>query len=105
MSGFNMREAGQGQAGHDETVHLMEMFRAVLATVQPEPGANELSIAMTAACTFAGTMFGTLIVAGVATDQDKRRVTEAMMRNFRSGIDIGKRKALDVAARQFGGSA
>lgn len=90
---------------HALVVHLCEMFRmAVAATCPDEDAAPKFnSIAMTAACMFAGSLFGTMLYAGLARPQDKRRVTEAMMRNFRSGIDVGLRRGARVE-KEMGGS-
>jgi hypothetical protein len=101
-----LRVASFGDPQHTETIELAECIRAAVAEyLGHSSDPNRISVAMTAACMFAGSLLGTLIVSGIARDQDKRRVTESMMRNFRSGIDVGKHKALRIATEQFEGNA
>ncbi|WP_047168882.1 hypothetical protein [Rhizorhabdus histidinilytica] len=67
--------------------------------------AQAMSMLMTAAAHFAGGILGKLIVAGVASDRDKRRAVEAMAANFRAGIDVGKRAAMRTVKADCEGSA
>lgn len=94
-----------GDSQHALVVELCELYRGITAAACPsEAEAPEHnSFAMTAACMFAGTLFGHMLYTGVARPQDKRRVTESMMRNFRAGIDAGLRQATRVE-REMGGS-
>lgn len=103
--GPTYRVAEQGDPMFDRTTALVDVFREALAVVTPTPDHNDLITAMTAACVFAGTLAGTLIGTGLLRDQDKRRLVKNMEHNFRQGIDIGKRRALNIAAEQFGGTA
>lgn len=100
---IEMREADRGD--REEIQRMVEIYRFATSQLIDAEDPNQISMAMAAACTFAGCMFGTLIIAGLAKDGDKRRVTESMMTNFRSGIDIGKQSALTIAAEEFGGHA
>ncbi|MHA3791473.1 hypothetical protein [Sphingomonas sp. YL-JM2C] len=99
--------AEDGGALHVEIVKMVQFLHE--ASRPLFEGASDVigdrSKLMSAAATFAGAIFGELIIAGVVTDQDKRRGAEVMARNFRSGIDAGKRMALRVATEKFGGHA
>jgi hypothetical protein len=67
---------------------------------------DAISHAATAAAIMAGTFFGNAIIGGLATDQDKRRAGEAFARNFKVGINIGKRQGERAAAEMpVGGHA
>ena len=90
----------------EEIMEIVNLWRAVFAQAEMIAGRgtaeaidpNRMSAAMTAAAIMAGGFLGNMIVAGLATEQDKRRVTESFTRNFRSGIEIGRRQGLRVAA-------
>lgn len=96
-----------GSADHDSIIQMVEIYR--MATVANMAGEgtdpNELARAMVAAVIYAGSIFGALIVAGFATDQDKRRACDSMVRNFRSGIEVGKIKATRLAKEGCEGRA
>jgi ABC-type methionine transport system ATPase subunit len=81
-------------------MHLEQVTAPLIAEAADQVELTSQMI--TAACTFAGTLFGKLIIAGVATDQDKRKATEVAAKNFRSGIEIGKKAAMRVACEEFG---
>lgn len=55
---------------------------------------------MCALSMFAGSICGELIGVGLVPEQQKRKIAESMSRNFRSGIDAGKRKVARVAAEE-----
>jgi hypothetical protein len=100
---IQLRMTQQGDPEFAEVVMFAEAIRAALAPlIMDDP--NRVAKAMTAACMFAGTMFGTLIVMGLATDQDTKRTADSMRANFRSGIDVGKKRALRLEAEMFGGT-
>ncbi|MBB5684319.1 hypothetical protein [Sphingobium boeckii] len=102
-----LKSAGSGSAEHLEMIELVEVIRQATMHVirDVDDPAMKSSILMAAAATFAGTIMGHMIVAGLLHDQDKKRVTDAMARNFRTGIDVGKRRAMRVACDEFGGNA
>ncbi len=60
---------------------------------------HHTSLTMAAAGRLAGYLAGALIGAGIARDQDKRRMGEMLLANFRNGIVLGKEQAL-VSATQ-----
>jgi hypothetical protein len=60
---------------------------------------------LTAGALLSGGVFGRLLIAGAASEKDKRRAADACAKNFRTGIDIGKRAALRAGAEHFGGHA
>ena len=97
-----------------EIMTLVEVWRRAFAQSETIAGRgtpesinpNAVSYAATAAAIMAGTYFGNAIIGGLATDQDKRHATEAFVRNFKSGIEIGKRQGLRAAAEMpVGGHA
>lgn len=87
-----------------ERARMFELFALPMIKEAADPYA-EMSALMTAAMVFAGTTFGKLIVAGLATEGDKRRTVEAAAANFRTGIDIGKRAALRAVVEHCEGEA
>lgn len=101
--GPETRIAEGGSVEHNQVVAISQVFQQALSeALEGRTDPHELALAMTAASMFAGTIAGTLISVGLLTDKDKRRVTEMMARNFRSGIDVGKRRAMRIAEEQFG---
>jgi hypothetical protein len=59
------------------------------------------SFQVTAAALFAGITLGHMIALGVAKDQDKRRAGQAVLKNFRNGIELGKREARKAILEQL----
>lgn len=106
MSEMEMRE---GDASDQNEIFAMcELLRSAAApvlagsidTIDP----NQIAKMHAAAAVFAGILFGELIVFGLAREQDKRRAADGVAKNFRSGIDIGKKHALRVAEMMAGGA-
>lgn len=64
------------------------------------PDPNESGKLMCALAMFAGSICGELIGVGLVPDAQKKKLTDSMARNFRSGIDAGKRKVARVAAQE-----
>lgn len=64
-----------------------------------------ISALMSAAATFAGVQAGTLLAMGALKQQDRRRVGETALTNFRQGIDFGLSRAMRLATDEFGGNA
>jgi len=101
--------AGTSPEAH-EIMALVNMWLAVWGKAQQiavheAGGADRVSLdpealshAMTAAAIMAGTFCGQAIGCGLMKEQDKRRATDIAARNFRSGIDIGKRQTARIAA-------
>lgn len=87
-----------------ERTQIFEMFALPMIKNAPDP-LEEMSMLITAAMVFAGMTFGKLIVAGAAAEGDKRRTVEAAAKNFRTGIDIGKRAATRAGVSDCEGSA
>ena len=89
-----------------EIMAIVELWRAAFSKSETMAGRgtpeginpDAISFAASAAAIMAGTFFGNAIIAGLATDQDKRRASEAFARNFKTGIEIGKRQGLRIAA-------
>lgn len=96
-----------GDSQFDQIVELAEFLRLNFVAAMPEDAGTPegQALAMTAAEVFSGILFGGLIIGGVVSDQDKRRAADMAARNFRTGVDIGKRRALRIAAEQRGGNA
>lgn len=99
--------AGMDDAGFDDIIRMVEAMRAVTEHfIEAEPDASmAMSKLMTAAAIFSGTILGALIVTGAMRDQDKRRATQVMTRNFRNGIDVGKQRATRIFAQDVAGHA
>lgn len=94
---IGLAQVEQGSPEQEQIVEITELFRKVLTDagiVWTDPFYAPL--VMTAASSFAGMVFGTLIVMGVADDKDKRRITESMAHNFREGIKVGKTRAARI---------
>lgn len=89
-----VRQAGEAQS--QRAVALVNLYQSTTRMAVPDPDPDSLSEAMTAAAIFAGTIFGQLLVAGLVNEGDKRRAGEAMLKNFRAGIDLGRRKAMET---------
>lgn len=64
-----------------------------------------LSVAMTAGSMFAGSHAGTLMTIGALRSQDRKRVVDAAIRNFRQGIDFGLQRGMRLFTEQAGGNA
>jgi hypothetical protein len=97
-----MEEAPVAQAGHDENLMLDLMVNAMRDAIKPyrldpDDMAHHSSLAMTAACILAGTIFGEMTVVGIeSTNRNRRKaVSKIMDANFSAGIHI----ALSAAAR------
>lgn len=102
---INVHEVEHGSPLMADIQARVEYLRRVIApTIDPDSPAS-LSAAQTATAIYCGAMFGHMIIAGLARDADKRRATETFAKNFREGIEIGKRHALRVATSEFGGNA
>jgi hypothetical protein len=87
----------------NEVMLWVETFRMTVAGNSDPSDIQQLGYAMAAASIFAGTLLGKLIVAGLVDEKDKRRMTESMAKNYRSGIDIGRKAGLRVAAEMGAG--
>lgn len=101
-------KASQGDPDFERIIDLVEaMMRGAAADqlrdyVDP---AHHSAMTMAAAGVLAGYLAGASIIAGIASDRDKRRMGEMLLTNFRQGIGIGKSNALRTATEQFGGNA
>jgi hypothetical protein len=83
-------------------IELERHAYAVLADADP---LHATSVILTAGAVLSGSMFGRLLMTGAADQKDKRRAAEAAARNFRTGIDIGKRAATRVLSTNVAGHA
>ena len=103
MSDLEMRYGGK-----EEIFAMCDALReaaipfiaADAASIDP----NRIAMMHAAAAVFSGILFGELIAMGDASDQDKRRAADGVAKNFRIGIDIGKRHTLRVAEMLAGGA-
>ena len=66
---------------------------------------DALSVIMSAAATFAGIQAGSLMAIGALRTQDRKRVGEAALKNFRQGIDFGLNRGLRIGTEMHGGTA
>lgn len=99
-----LREIRGDDPLHEKIADLViHLHREAVKHLAAEPDRlAAASMILTAGAVLSGGMFGRLLVVGAATEKDKRRAAEAAAKNFRSGIDIGKRAALRVEADMFG---
>jgi hypothetical protein len=85
-----------GDDVHRQLVELGEAMRSAAVALNPDPEdwLNHSSLMMTAATMLAGTLYGQMVGAGVedARPRRLRDVCEMMVRNFKSGIDVGVRR-------------
>lgn len=101
-----MRVASAGDPEHEQLYHLVEYMRSAMALLPGQrDDPNHLGMLMTAACMYAGTLLGVMIVAGLAGEKDKRRIINSMTHNFRQGIEIGRRAATRAAVDDVAGHA
>ncbi|MFD1951898.1 hypothetical protein ACFSGX_14080 [Sphingomonas arantia] len=101
-----LREISGGDVEHVQVLALMERMRDAMAGSDMDmTDPDVLSAVMTATALLGGEVFGSLIIAGHATDQDKRRAVASVERNYRTGIEVGKRRALRLLTERHGGNA
>ena len=96
-----------GDSQHERTVEIVEYLREVSVPIiglVDDEWSDRASELMTALCVFAGSLLGTMIIADIATDKDKKRITDSMAKNFRAGIEAGKHRAMRVMT-ELDGSA
>lgn len=94
--------SSRGDPHFDRAIQFVEAFRGAIADMLFDD-AQDLAIAQSAACLFAGMIFGTMIVGGMVEERDKRRAGEVALNAFREGIKVGKRRAMRIVPT--GGSA
>lgn len=98
MTPPDLKIARAGDAAHLEVAMLANVLAEAIMPylASHHDPRNARALVMTAAAMFSGAQLGELIAMGEARDQDKKRYTDSMMRNFRQGIDVGKRKVARV---------
>lgn len=103
----DMKTGAPGDPMFDACFRVMDLMReATAAFVEQQPDPRDgLTIVMTAAAIFAGVQAGTLMAMGELRQQDRRRLGEAALHNFRQGIDFGLNRGLRIATEEGGGSA
>jgi hypothetical protein len=110
-----MTDAGlkeiEGKPGDPWFELLFAMMEAMREATTPildqafDDPRDALSVLMSSAATFAGVQAGTLMATGALRQQDKKRVCEAALKNFRQGIDFGLNRGLRIGTEQHGGAA
>jgi hypothetical protein len=70
----------------------------------PDP-VHMTALLMSALPTFAGVLFGELVISGIAKDADQKRTADSAARNFRQGVKVGKARAVRIARETAEGSA
>lgn len=96
-----------GDPMFEACIDAMERMREAVADIvmaQDDPR-DGLSIIMTAGAMFAGVQAGSLMSMGEFRSQDKRRLGEAALHNFRQGLDMGLRRGLRIGTDVVGGNA
>ena len=100
MSELKYRTAEHGGADEAEIIHLHQLLRVATAdyvTSHADPR-QAMAMLMTAMPTYAGVLFGTLMLMGEVSQQDTRRMADSVARNFRSGIKVGLSRAKRAAS-------
>lgn len=103
MSGEEMIPRIKVSVGDPNFERMIEIQTAMLSAAaldQLRDGmdpALHTALTMASAGFLAGYLGGASIIAGVATDGDKRRMGEMLLTNFRQGIQIGKQNAMSAA--------
>lgn len=102
-----LRYGGHGDPMFEVCLDAMNRMRAAVANVvtEAEDPRDGLTIIMTAAAMFAGVQGGTLLAMGALQNQDRRRMVETAMTNFRQGVEFGLKRGLHVGADVAGGRA
>lgn len=91
----------QAQEHIREMITRMRMALADIFSEDPENIPMNQSFALTASAIFAGMTVGHMIALGTMKDQDKRRAGQVVLKNFRSGIDLGKNEARKAMLEQM----
>jgi hypothetical protein len=99
-----------GAAEHEQMQTMVGLMRLALAPIfnaDPDDIPMHQSMAITSAAVFAGMTVGHMIAFGTMKDQDRRRAGELVLKNFRTGIDLGKSEARQAMLEQLpaGGTA
>jgi hypothetical protein len=95
-------------AGDENFERILNLQAAMLTAAAMDQLSDDLDPALhtgltiSAGCLLAGYLFGATIVAGMASDKDKRRACDMALSNFRMGIKLGKDQALLSLADQPG---
>jgi hypothetical protein len=109
MNDLALRELDPGTLDHDAVITLTNIFKQActdfVATQPVDRFPQAMSICMTAAATFSGTICGQLIATGIMRDQDQRRAADSATRNFREGVKVGKAFVARVATENPQGTA
>ena len=103
---MRLREVVGTSLEASEAMRMADVMRdALVATIPADDWSPEkIGMAMTAAAALAGILFGQMIAIGAAQPGDRRRAGEGILKNFRTGIDLGQRNALTAMLRDAGGT-
>lgn len=96
-------DAMQDPDAREQIESMVAMMRISLAPIfnaDPDSIPMNQSYAVTAAAMFAGMTVGHMIALDVLLEQDKRRAGQAMLVNFRNGIEMGKAEARKAILEQ-----
>jgi hypothetical protein len=96
-------DAMKDPAAREAITDMIASFRPALAgTFEAAPDTIPMnqSYAISAAALFAGMTVGHMIALGVLRDGDRRRAGQAMLANFRVGIEFGKDEARTAMLQQ-----
>lgn len=101
-----LTSAAPGDPIFDLCIEAMNRMREATIEIVGRAGdpRDGLTILMTAASMFGGTMAGTLMAMGELRRQDQRRVVESASHNFREGIKHGIARGLRIG-HEVSGSA
>ena len=102
-----LKIAQPGSVEHDDTSEIITALHHATADLRlnADDPVHMTSLLMTALPTFAGILFGELVVMGIAKDSDQKRTADSAARNFRQGAKVGKARAMRLARETAGGTA
>lgn len=105
---FDEVELRVAASGSEDWALVAEMAEYMRMAITPlmervEDPRHFLALAMTAGVMFGGTHYGMLIAMGDMPDNKRqlRKSLEMVSRNFKSGIDVGIRKATRLRDQKF----
>lgn len=107
MEPLKAKSAAPGDPWFEALFDMMEAMRAAIVPILEgfDDPRDAYSVAMSAAATFSGSHAGTLMAMGALRSQDRKRVGEAALTNFRQGLDIGLKRGMRIGQAECGGTA
>lgn len=98
MADIQLRTAEANSSELAEIMSMADDMRDALVAGRDWSDPQSMGFAMVAAAMLSGMMFGQLIAMGAAREQDRRKVGESILANFRMGTEAGRSRAARIAA-------